>query len=257
MKPNLVTLLALFGTLAGLAPVLAQREASSAAPVATTSPPGNAGAKIQFAETVFDFGKVNGGDVVKHSFTFTNVGTGLLEIRDVRPSCGCTAAGTWDRQIEPGKTGTIPLQFNATGFSGTVTKSVTVTCNDVGQSNVVLYLKSMVWQPFDVAPQTTVFNVSSEAPTNETRIVRIVSNLEEPVALSEPQCTNQSVQAELKSVRPGKEFEVRLTGRLQKRDSNDTDSNFTARSVQLEFIYQAYARQAPRRPQKFLNRDLR
>jgi hypothetical protein len=57
--------------------------------------------------------------------------------------------------------------------------------------------------------------------------------------------------------RAWKEFEVRLTGRLQKRDSNDAESNFTARSVQLEFIYQAYARQAPRRQQKFLNRDLR
>ena len=57
--------------------------------------------------------------------------------------------------------------------------------------------------------------------------------------------------------RAWKEFEVRLTGRLQKRDSNDTASNFTARSVQLEFIYQAYAAQAPRRQQKSLNRDLR
>jgi hypothetical protein len=57
--------------------------------------------------------------------------------------------------------------------------------------------------------------------------------------------------------RAAKEFEVRLTGRLEKRDSNDTASNFTARSVQLEFVYQAYARQAPRRQQKSLNRDLR
>jgi hypothetical protein len=57
--------------------------------------------------------------------------------------------------------------------------------------------------------------------------------------------------------RAWKEFEVRLTGRLQKRDSNDAASNFTARSVQLEFIYQAYAAQAPRRQQKSLNRDLR
>jgi hypothetical protein len=57
--------------------------------------------------------------------------------------------------------------------------------------------------------------------------------------------------------RAWREFEVRLTGRLQKRDSNDVDSEFTARSVQLEFIYQAYARQKPRRQQKFLNRDLR
>jgi hypothetical protein len=44
---------------------------------------------------------------------------------------------------------------------------------------------------------------------------------------------------------------------VQKRNSNDSNSEFTARSVQLEFIYQAYARQTPRRQQKFLNRDLR
>ena len=39
--------------------------------------------------------------------------------------------------------------------------------------------------------------------------------------------------------------------------SNDAGSDFTVRSVQLEFVYQAYARQQVRRPQKFLNRDLR
>jgi len=54
-----------------------------------------------------------------------------------------------------------------------------------------------------------------------------------------------------------RDVEVRLTGRLQKRDSNDAGSDFTVRSVQLEFVYQAYARQQVRRPQKFLNRDLR
>lgn len=57
--------------------------------------------------------------------------------------------------------------------------------------------------------------------------------------------------------RAWKEFEVRLTGRIQKRDSNDDTSNFTARTVQLEFIYQAYARQTPRRQQKALEREFR
>lgn len=57
--------------------------------------------------------------------------------------------------------------------------------------------------------------------------------------------------------RAWREFQVRLTGRIQKRDSNDPTSQFTARSVQLEFIYQAFQRKEPRRQQKFLNRDLR
>jgi len=41
--------------------------------------------------------------------------------------------------------------------------------------------------------------------------VRIVSNLEEPLELSDLQCTNRSFRTELKTVRPGKEFELRIT----------------------------------------------
>ena len=207
MKTNLVTLLMVVGTVVGLA----QTKDLSTSSTAAAIPPGTSGARIQFAETIFDFGKVSGSEVVKHDFVFTNVGTASLEIKDVQVGCGCTTAGTWDRQVEPGQTGVIPLQFNPAGFSGTVMKPATVTCNDPGQSNVVLYLKSMVWKPFDVVPATTIFNVTTETQTNETRIVRIVSNLEEPVELSDLQCTNRSLQAELKSVLPGKEFELRIT----------------------------------------------
>ena len=103
-----MTLLALASlALAGPAPAV----------MATDSP------RIEFASTVHDFGKIKLGDVVKHSFVFTNTGKALLEISDVRPGCGCTTAGTWDKKVEPGKTGIIPLQFNSLGFSGTVTKS--------------------------------------------------------------------------------------------------------------------------------------
>jgi hypothetical protein len=197
------------GTLGGIASGPAQT--SIASPATAISPPTTSGAKIRFAETVFDFGKVNGGEMARHNFVFTNTGSSMLEITDVRPGCGCTTAGAWDKTVEPGKTGMIPLQFNSTGFSGTVTKTATVTCNDPSQSNVVLQLKSTVWKAIDVMPAMAIFNVSSEIQTNETRVVRIVSNLEEPVELSDLQCTNRLFQTELKTVRPGKEFELSIT----------------------------------------------
>src|SRR5216117_1850335 len=73
---------------------------------------------IQFSETSFNFDKVQPTDKPQHDFVFTNTGAGVLEITDVRPHCGCTTAGTWDRQIQPGKTGKIPLAFNPSNFSG-------------------------------------------------------------------------------------------------------------------------------------------
>src|SRR6266496_1526183 len=211
MNTNFVTWLMVVGALGGVASSGPAQTKPAPPPVATTSPPQTSGPKIQFAELVHDFGKVNSGDVLKHEFVFTNTGTATLEIKDVRPGCGCTTAGTWDKQVESGKTGVIPLQFNSVSYSGTVGKSTTVSCNDPGQSNVVLVMKGSLWKPIDVTPSMAVFNLSTDILTNQSRILRIVSNLDEPVELSEPQCTNRVFQMELKTVRPGKEFQLHVT----------------------------------------------
>src|SRR5262245_28798888 len=210
MKTILLTW-SLAGAFCWVAATPALAEDTAPKPTGAEAPAGGAGPKIQFAEIVYDFGKVSSGEVVKHSFVFTNIGTATLEIKDVRPGCGCTTAGTWDKEVEPGKTGSIPLQFNSANFGGTIMKQATVTCNDLSQSNVVLQLKGTVWKPIDVTPSMAVFNVSSEAETNDTKVVRIVSNLDEPLTLSDLQCTNRSFKAELKTVRPGKEFELHIT----------------------------------------------
>src|SRR6266403_942449 len=135
MKKNFITLVTVAGILGGIASVLAETKPvpPPPAPAENKDAKETSGAKIQFDEAIYDFGKVNSGEVVKHSFVFTNIGTTTLEIKDVRPGCGCTTAGTWDKIDEPGKTGSIPLQFNSANFGGMVTKSATVICNDPSQ----------------------------------------------------------------------------------------------------------------------------
>jgi hypothetical protein len=203
-------LLTIAGTFGGIASGLAQTKDSSPA-AAPAEKKESAGPKIQFAEMVHDFGKVSAGELVKHTFVFTNIGTATLEIKDVRPGCGCTTAGTWDKVVEPGKTGSIPLQLNSANFGGIIMKQATVTCNDPSQSNVVLQIKGTVWKAIEVTPTMAVFNISSEAQTNDTKVVRIVSNLDQPLTLSDLQCTNSSFKAELKTVKEGKEFELQIT----------------------------------------------
>jgi len=210
IKRNFIVLLTIAGTFGSIASGLAQTKDSSPA-AAPGEKKESAAPKIQFAEMVYDFGKVTSGELVKHTFVFTNIGTATLEIKDVRPGCGCTTAGTWDKMVEPGKTGSIPLQFNSANFGGAVMKQATVTCNDLSQSNVVLQIKGTVWKPIEVTPTMAVFNISSEAQTNDTKVVRIVSNLDQPLILSDLQCTNSSFKAELKTVKEGKEFELQIT----------------------------------------------
>lgn len=169
------------------------------------------GARIRFATPVYDFGKVKAGEVVRHSFVFTNTGTSILVIREVRPSCGCTTSGQWDKEVAPGGTGSIPIQLNTAGFGGAIAKSVQVTCNDPTSSQVSLRIQGTAWKPLEVTPATAYFNVLRESPTNQTKVIRIVNNVDEPLKLSEPECTNHLFKAELRTVKEGREFELHIT----------------------------------------------
>src|SRR5438105_9700463 len=162
------------------------------------------GPKIQFQTPVYDFGKVKSGDPVKYTFIFTNTGTELLILTNVQPSCGCTTAGEWTRQVEPGKTGTIPIQFNSANYGGQVLKTVTVTSNDKGQPSLGLQVKGTVWKPIDVNPAFAVMTIPADAQTNITSKVHIVNNMEELITLSPPESNNKGFSAELKTNTVGK-----------------------------------------------------
>ncbi|MEI7989394.1 MAG: DUF1573 domain-containing protein [Chloroflexota bacterium] len=167
--------------------------------------------RIQFASPVFDFGKVDAGQTVKHDFVFTNIGNATLEVTEVRTSCGCTTTGKWDRQVAAGKTGAIPIELNTTGYRGGVVKTINVLCNDTALTNVLLQLKGTIWTPVDVLPSLAVFTVSSESSTNETKMLRVINNMEEPLSIAEVICTNRALKAELKAVRPDKEYQMMIT----------------------------------------------
>jgi hypothetical protein len=166
------------------------------------------GPRIQFAAREHDFGEIQAGVSLKHTFVYTNTGQATLEILQVRPSCGCTTAGDWEKRIAPGATGTIPIQFNSANFSGPIHKTVSVVSNDPRENNVVLQVKAKVWVPLEVTPKTVMFQYDSELPTEETRTIRIVSNLKEPLKLEEPKSSHRAFQAKLRAVTEGKEYEL-------------------------------------------------
>lgn len=92
---------------------------------------------ISFMEEFHDFGEVREGEVVEHTFTFTNEGEGPLIISNAQGSCGCTVPD-WPRQpIAPGQKGQIKVSFNSKGRAGRQDKRVTLTTNAVPQSKVL------------------------------------------------------------------------------------------------------------------------
>lgn len=86
---------------------------------------------ISFAETTYDFGTIKQGDVVEHTFKFTNTGKSPLIIESATASCGCTVPESPKEPIAPGNSGEIKVQFNSTGKAGMQSPMVTVRANTV------------------------------------------------------------------------------------------------------------------------------
>jgi hypothetical protein len=166
----------------------------------------DAGTGIEFAVTNYDFGKVKAGEMVKYTFIFTNTGSVALEVSEVRPSCGCTTAGDWTKKADPGRTGMIPVQFDSGKFNGTVHKTVTVSSNDKHRPSVVLQLSGTVWKPIEIIPPYVVLYVRPEA-TNASTNVRLISNLEEPMTISDLVSSRPGTTVTVvRTNNPGKEY---------------------------------------------------
>lgn len=86
--------------------------------------------KIYFPEITHDFGKVEKGKVVDYSFRIVNNGNSVLNIKDIKTSCGCTAALVSSKSIKPGEDGTIKVELNTKGHTGRMVRTVTIKSND-------------------------------------------------------------------------------------------------------------------------------
>ncbi len=84
---------------------------------------------VSFKEMKFDFGQINEGDVVNHTFAFTNTGSNPLIITNAVGSCGCTVPTYPKEPIAPGANGNIEVQFNSHGKAGEQDKTITVSAN--------------------------------------------------------------------------------------------------------------------------------
>lgn len=86
-------------------------------------------ANLEYIEDFFDFGTITSGEVVSHSFKFKNSGDGVLIIKDVIPSCGCTTSKLSSKILKPGEEGLIEVVFDSKSWYGSQYKSVTLRTN--------------------------------------------------------------------------------------------------------------------------------
>lgn len=94
------------------------------------------GPVLTIEKNTHDFGDIYQGDVVEHTFKFTNTGNQPLLITNIQTSCGCTTP-TWPRDpIMPGGKGELKVGFNSAGKMNKQTKTLPIISNSVTDVSV-------------------------------------------------------------------------------------------------------------------------
>ncbi len=88
------------------------------------------GPLLKLEKNQHNFGKLKEGDVVDVTIRFKNTGSENLLIKDVKSSCGCTAAVLSSRNLKPGEEGELKIEFDSSNRVGSITRTVTLYTND-------------------------------------------------------------------------------------------------------------------------------
>lgn len=153
MKKLFISVLAF--CLMGIVTVYAQNGSSST--IVSVSNISEDAGEISFEEETFDFGtltqKTAPNNKISHEFVFTNTGKKPIKISQVTASCGCTTPKWSSEPIQPGKKGTILVEYDASRL-GSFHKAVTIA-SDAKTPSKIIFIKGVVEQPAATSPLIT------------------------------------------------------------------------------------------------------
>jgi Protein of unknown function (DUF1573) len=106
----------------------------------------------RFDSRTYDFGSVEQGSVVRHSFRLRNQGDVDLTLVGTRTACDCAASMTGSETVAPGAAGAIDVTFDTAAVHGAQKRTVTVYTNDPNRRVSLLTLRGEVELDVAVSP---------------------------------------------------------------------------------------------------------
>lgn len=186
--------------------------AQEAGPSAGSQPAGQSAAKPiwRCQEAEYDFGTVWSGEKIDHTFTFFNDGNAPLRIIKVHTGCRCTTTDEYDKIVEPGQSGKLPVALNTTGYKHPVTKVIRVVTNDPENENVRLTLKGEVKPPVEVDPPSAIFGHANLLADFDMELS--ISNNTDGVMMLTPETGRDGIFSwKLEQVEPGQKAKLTIT----------------------------------------------
>ncbi|MCH2148052.1 MAG: DUF1573 domain-containing protein [Phycisphaerales bacterium] len=125
------------------------------------------GPSIEFENTTHDFGPVSDTQTYRTAFAFGNVGGDVLEIIDVKASCGGTTPALSKKRFAAGERSEIEVQFKPKG-GGTQSKNITIYTNDPKQPMILLTIEADVTQFLPTEPRIARFSNVDKGTSSST-----------------------------------------------------------------------------------------
>jgi GTPase len=91
-----------------------------------------------------DFGVIKPGMVVSHAFIIQNDSKGVLHIKDITTSCGCTVSEVKNKILEPGESTYLNVKFDSKGYFGPVEQFVYVQTDSLEESLIRFIIKANI-----------------------------------------------------------------------------------------------------------------
>ena len=134
-------------------------------------------------EKQHDWGSVYQGETVIHKFSVANRGGSDLEIKRIKPSCGCTYVDH-DRLIKPGTVGFVTLKIDTKKLrAGKQKKSATIFSNDPKVPQEKVFIEGKVDTIFAIDPKYPIIEVI-RGTENPSTVVTLTRTVEEPYKIT-------------------------------------------------------------------------
>ena len=152
--------------------------------------------RITFEETVYDFGEVSSSKKYTGHFKFSNTGTGILKINEVKKCCG--AVVKLDKEeLAPGESGMLKVEYTANPRSGSIERLIRVFSNDETKPKAELTIKAQIIQKVSYQPPRVDLLLNNESI--DCPEITITSLDKQPFSIKSFKSTGDVISADVDS----------------------------------------------------------
>jgi len=189
--------------------------------------------RLKILDPVYNFGTALQGAAVRHTFTVRNTGRGVLEIRGLKTSCGCTTGKPSRDRLEPGQDAQIDVIFDTSFQRGHRVRTITVNTNDAQNPAGILTLQGDVKVEVEALPEQVAFGLVHQGAELSRQVT--ISDLTGAKDFKVDQITNSSpfikvARTARKDGKPGAILDIALLKNMPVGTFDDTVKIVTNRA---------------------------